>query len=71
MQKRDTIIYEEGLEELMKRNSAAGRLHYTTDYCNAYRDARAIFIGVGTPEQDGLANLNENTNPPAMLGRIE
>lgn len=52
-------IYEEGLEELMKRNSAAGRLHYTTDYCNAYRDARAIFIGVGTPEQpDGSANLN-------------
>lgn len=51
-------IYEEGLEELMQKNYAAGRLHYTTDYRNAYRDPDAIFIGVGTPEQpDGSANL--------------
>lgn len=51
-------IYEEGLEELMQKNHAAGRLHYTVDYKEAYRDADAIFIGVGTPEQpDGSANL--------------
>ena len=54
-----TPIYEEGLEELMQKNNAAGRLHYTTDYKEAYRDAEAIFIGVGTPEQpDGSANLS-------------
>lgn len=52
-------IYEDGLEELMKRNNAAGRLHYTTDYKSAYKDPDAIFIGVGTPEQpDGSANLS-------------
>lgn len=52
-------IYEDGLEELMQKNYAAGRLHYTTDYAAAYRDPDAIFIGVGTPEQpDGSANLN-------------
>ena len=52
-------IYEEGLEELMKKNNAAGRLHYTTDYRDAYKDADAIFIGVGTPEMpDGSANLS-------------
>ena len=37
-------IYEDGLEELMKRNNAAGRLHYTTDYKSAYTDPDAIFI---------------------------
>lgn len=52
-------IYEEGLEELMKKNNAAGRLHYTTDYEEAYKDADVIFIGVGTPEMpDGSANLS-------------
>lgn len=54
-----TPIYEEGLQELMQKNNAAGRLHYTTDYRSAYRDKDAIFIGVGTPEQpDGSANLS-------------
>ncbi|MCR5503299.1 MAG: UDP-glucose/GDP-mannose dehydrogenase family protein, partial [Lachnospiraceae bacterium] len=52
-------IYEAGLDELMLRNTEAGRLHFTTDFALAYRDADAIFIGVGTPEQpDGSANLN-------------
>ncbi|HWR45824.1 UDP-glucose/GDP-mannose dehydrogenase family protein [Sporomusa sp.] len=52
-------IYEAGLEELMQKNYAAGRLAYTTDYVTAYKDADAIFIGVGTPEQpDGSANLS-------------
>jgi len=52
-------IYEEGLEELMKKNNATGRIHYTTDYAKAYREAEAIFIGVGTPEMpDGSANLS-------------
>ncbi|PGQ81617.1 UDP-glucose dehydrogenase family protein [Priestia megaterium] len=50
-------IYEPGLEELM--NSNMERLHFTTDYKAAYKDADAIFIGVGTPEKpDGSANLN-------------
>lgn len=52
-------IYEQDLEELMQKNYAAGRLHYTTDYIQAYKQAEAIFIGVGTPEQpDGSANLS-------------
>ena len=52
-------IYENDLEELMQKNYAAGRLDYTTDYASAYKDADAIFIGVGTPEQpDGSANLS-------------
>lgn len=59
MEAGETPIYEEGLQELMQKNNAAGRLHYTTNYRNAYKDAEAIFIGVGTPEQpDGSANLS-------------
>ncbi|PEA14523.1 UDP-glucose 6-dehydrogenase [Bacillus thuringiensis] len=52
-------IYEADLEELMQKNYADGRINYTTDYKSAYKDADAIFIGVGTPEQfDGSANLS-------------
>ncbi len=59
MESGKSPIYEEGLEELMQKNNATGRLHYTTDYKSAYKDAEAIFIGVGTPEQpDGSANLS-------------
>lgn len=52
-------IYEQDLEELMQKNYKEGRIDYTTDYENAYKNADAIFIGVGTPEQpDGSANLS-------------
>lgn len=52
-------IFEADLEELMQKNYAAGRLDYTTDYKAAYKDAEAIFIGVGTPERpDGSADLS-------------
>lgn len=59
MKNGNSPIYEENLEELMVKNYNEGRLDYTTDYKNAYKDADAIFIGVGTPEQeDGSANLS-------------
>lgn len=52
-------IYEQDLEELMQKNYGAGRLDYTTDYVTAYKNADAIFIGVGTPERpDGSAELS-------------
>ena len=59
MEKGISPIYEKDLEELMRKNYAASRLHYTTDFQKAYKDPDAIFIGVGTPEQpDGSANLS-------------
>ncbi|WP_027954863.1 UDP-glucose dehydrogenase family protein [Halobacillus kuroshimensis] len=52
-------IYEEGLQELMQKNYAEGRIQYTTDYKSAYKDADAVFLGVGTPEKpDGSADLS-------------
>ncbi len=51
-------IYEPGLEELMERNIRAGRLLFTTDYTVGLRDARFVFITVGTPMgEDGSADL--------------
>ena len=59
MRAGESPIYEVGLEELLKKNVLEQRLFFTTDYAQAYADADAIFIGVGTPEQpDGSANLN-------------
>jgi UDPglucose 6-dehydrogenase len=51
-------IYEPGLEDLMKKNIEAGRLHFTTDPDAAYKEAEVIYIAVGTPEnKDGSADL--------------
>lgn len=51
-------IYEPGLEEMIRRNTKAGRLHFTTDKAAAYRNAEVIFICVGTPSDDrGHADL--------------
>jgi len=51
-------IYEPGLEEMVKRNVAAGRLDFTTSYAEALENADFAFIAVGTPEGvDGEADL--------------
>ncbi|MBI4789727.1 MAG: UDP-glucose/GDP-mannose dehydrogenase family protein, partial [Chloroflexi bacterium] len=52
-------IYEPGLEELVERNIAAGRLCFTTSYADAVGDADFIFIAVQTPSGvDGEADLD-------------
>ena len=51
-------IYEPGLEELIKRNVAEGRLSFTTDVGSAVRQSLICFIAVGTPPgEDGSADL--------------
>lgn len=42
-------IYEPGLEDLVKRNTEQGRLHFTTELEEGMADAQVIFITVGTP----------------------
>jgi len=51
-------IYEPGLDKIVNRNAAEGRLRFTTDLGGAISRSRAIFIAVGTPPKpDGSANL--------------
>jgi UDPglucose 6-dehydrogenase len=52
-------IYEPGLDEVVARNVAAGRLAFTTDLAVALDQVDAIFIAVGTPSRrgDGHADL--------------
>jgi UDPglucose 6-dehydrogenase len=52
-------IYEPGLEELIRRNVAEGRLTFTTDLAAAVKKSVVCFIAVGTPEKpDGSADLS-------------
>lgn len=53
-------IYEPGLEDMVKRLVAAGRLHFTDAIKDAVRDADAVFIAVGTPPRrfDRAADLS-------------
>ena len=51
-------IFEPGLEELVRRNTKAGRLFFTTSYEETLKDADFAFIAVGTPSDvDGQADL--------------
>ncbi len=53
-------IFEPGLQSLVARNIAAGRLGFGTDLAPAMRGAAAVFIAVGTPSRrgDGHADIS-------------
>src|SRR5215470_19075305 len=46
-------LYEPGLEEMVARNVADGRLSFTTELADAVRKSVIVFITVGTPASDG------------------
>ena len=51
-------IYEPGLDEMLLRNVAAGRLHFTTDLRTCLDSVEVVFSAVGTPpDEDGSADL--------------
>lgn len=52
-------IYEPGLDQLVAKNTQAGRLGFTTDIKSAVEQALVIFLAVGTPpREDGSADLS-------------
>lgn len=63
-------IYEPGLEELMKKNIAAGRLDFTEDLASAVKESSVIFIAVGTPQAlEGNADLSYVKNAAEDIGK--
>ena len=63
-------IHEPGLEDIVRRNVAAGRLHFTTDVARAVQFGTIQFLAVGTPpDEDGSADLQYVIAAARNIGR--
>ena len=63
-------IYEPGLQDMVSRNVAAGRLHFTTDIEKAAHFGTIMFIAVGTPPgEDGSADMKYVTAAARNIGK--
>lgn len=63
-------IYEPGLDELVERNTKAGRLHFTTNLTECLDEVEVVFSAVGTPpDEDGSADLKYVLEVARTIGR--
>ncbi len=63
-------IYEPGLEEMIARNRAAGRIQFSTDVETAVAHGDIQYIAVGTPsDEDGSADLQYVLSAARNIGR--
>ncbi|KAB2970362.1 UDP-glucose/GDP-mannose dehydrogenase family protein [Zoogloea sp.] len=63
-------IHEPGLDQVVARNVAAGRLHFTTNVQDAVQFGTIQFIAVGTPpDEDGSADLQYVLSAARAIGR--
>lgn len=63
-------IYEPGLDDLVRRNLDAGRLHFVTDLAEILNDVEIVFCAVGTPSApDGSADLSAVMAVARTFGR--
>ncbi len=71
LEEGDIPIHEPGLLEMVRRNAAAGRLHFTTDVEKAVHHGTIQFIAVGTPpDEDGSADLQYVLAAARNIGRL-
>lgn len=67
----DIPIFEPGLQDMVQRNVAAGRLHFTTDVERAVHHGTIQFIAVGTPPgEDGSADMQYVLAAARNIGRF-
>ena len=70
LQRGEVPIHEPGLDAVIARNAAAGRLQFTTDVAAAVGHGTLQFIGVGTPpDEDGSADLQYVLAAAESIGR--
>lgn len=63
-------IYEPGLEDMVRRNANAGRLHFTTDLTTVIPNVQVIFSAVGTPpDEDGSADMKYVLDVATTVGK--
>lgn len=63
-------IFEPGLEEMVKKNKAAGRLNFTTDLTSVLDNVDVVFSAVGTPpDEDGSADLTYVLDVARTVGK--
>ena len=71
LQRGEIPIHEPGLEAVVARCAAAGRLRFSTSYQEAVAHSPVIFIAVGTPsEEDGSADLSHVLTCARELGKL-
>ena len=71
LQQGNVPIYEPGLEEMIRRNVAAGRLSFTDVYAEGLSDSEFVFIAVGTPMGvDGEADLQYVRMAAATIAEV-
>ena len=70
LQNGEIPIYEPGLDDVVTRNVAAGRLFFTTEPAKAVEFGALQFIAVGTPpDEDGSADLQYVLNVARLVGQ--
>src|SRR5262245_43938682 len=70
LKRGESPIFEPGLEELLKKNIAAGRINFTTDAAEGVKHGLFQFIAVGTPpDEDGSADLKYVLAVAESIGR--
>ena len=70
LRKGQIPIYEPGLEELVARNVADGRLHFSTELGECLDEVEIVFSAVGTPpDEDGSADLRYVLEVAREFGR--